>query len=97
MDLHISDLTSTVTTAVVGAVVGLGQLLASKDSLSWRAVLGRALVSGGLGASASVILVWLPDTSLSAQFGLAAALATLGTDGLQALAQSHFGKSRGIR
>jgi hypothetical protein len=68
---------------VVGAIIGLGQLLLADDALTARRVLGRAFVSGGLGASASLLLVWYPDATPAALMGLAAALASLGTSGLE--------------
>lgn len=71
--------------AFLGAIVGLGQLLASKEVLTVRIVLGRALSSGGLGASAAAFLSFLPSLPLEAQMGLAAMLASLGTSGLEKL------------
>lgn len=83
--------------AGVGALVGLGQLLASEERLTLRIVIGRALSSAGLGAAAASILAWVPDTPLAAQLGLAAGLASLGTSGLERLAQRVFGVGGGRR
>lgn len=77
--------------AAVGALVGIGQLLASKEPLTLRIVLGRALSSAGLGAASAAVLVFLPDLPLVAQFGLAATLASLGTSALERLFQRITG------
>ena len=69
--------------AMAGVGVGIGQLLYSDTVLRWRLVIGRALTSGGLGMAAGSALVWVPDLSLLAQLGIAAALASLGTSGLE--------------
>lgn len=79
---------------LVGVLVGLGQLLASREKLTQRIVIGRALSSAGLGASSAAILAWMPGVPLVAQFGIAAALASLGTSGLERLCQKVCGLSR---
>lgn len=78
----------------MGVLVGIGQLLASREQLTWRIVIGRALSSLGLGASSAAVLVWLPDIHLAAQLGLAALIASLGTSGLERLVQRVFGAGR---
>lgn len=72
--------------ALIGAAVGFGQLLLSKEQLTMRAIVGRVLVSAGLGAAASIPLSWttLPD---AAAYGLACGLVTIGTAGLERLMQ----------
>jgi hypothetical protein len=71
--------------AVMGALIGLGQLLNSTEPLTWRYVFGRAICSAGLAASAPVALLWLPAMPPIAEFALAALIASLGTSGLMAL------------
>lgn len=70
--------------ALIGAAVGFGQLLLSRESLTLRAIIGRVLVSAGLGAAASIPLSWtsIPD---AAAYGLACGLVTIGTAGLERL------------
>jgi hypothetical protein len=69
--------------AGAGVAVGIGQLLHSKEPLTWRIVVGRAMSSGGLGMAAGAALSWAPDLPFGAQLGIAAALASLGTSGLE--------------
>lgn len=73
--------------ALIGVTIGIGQLLASSEVLTWRIVVGRALSSGGIAMGAGAVLVWVPELTLVGQFGVAAALASLGTSGLEKLFQ----------
>ena len=58
--------------SILGALIGLGQILDSAEKLSWRIVVGRALVSAGLASMAPVLLVWLPQMPRMAEFAFAA-------------------------
>lgn len=71
--------------ASVGVVLGVAQLLRSKEALTVRIVAGRALTTGGLSMAAGAVLAWMPDIPLVAQIGIAATLASLGTSGLERL------------
>ncbi len=74
--------------AVIGAIVaGMGTLLASSEILTWRIVLGRALSSAALGAAAGSVLLWFPHAPPAAVIGVAAALASLGTSGIERIIQ----------
>lgn len=73
--------------SVVGITIGVGQLLASGDKLTRRIIIGRALSTGGIAMAAGAILVWVPELPLIGQIGVAAALASLGTSGLERLFQ----------
>lgn len=69
----------------IGALIGIGQLLLGDADLRARRVIGRALVSGGIATAAGAVLVWIPDVAPGAMYGVAAALASLGTSGLERL------------
>lgn len=71
--------------AAIGTVVGLGKLLASEDKLTKRIVIGRAIVSGGLGAAAGASALLFPEASPLVHYGLAATCASLGTSGIELL------------
>lgn len=73
--------------SVVGITIGLGQLLASREPITWRIAIGRSLSTGGLGMAAGAVLVWVPDLPLLGQIGIAASLASLGASGLERLFQ----------
>lgn len=75
------------TFAVVGVLIGLGQLLASKEVLTPRIIIGRSLSTGGIAMAAGSVLVWIPDLPFIGQIGIAAALASLGTSGLERVFQ----------
>lgn len=80
------------TLSVVGLVVGIGQLLASTEKLTSRIIVGRALSSAGLGGASSAIIVFIPDLPITAQLGLAALFASLGTSFLERMFQRWLGK-----
>lgn len=84
------------TIAVIGAVLGLGQLLASGDKLTARIVVGRAIVSGGLGLCAGAMHIILPDMSLIAYVGACCVLVSLGTSAIERMFQKVIaGKTGG--
>jgi len=76
--------------AGAGVVAGIGQLLASTEKLTTRIVVGRALSSAALGASAGTALTWLPEMPIEATIGLACVIASLGTSGLERLLQKFL-------
>lgn len=76
---------------IMGALIGLGQLLNSEEKLTWRYVFGRAIVSAGLAASAPAVLVFFPSVPATAQFAISALFASLGTSALQSLLRRLFG------
>ena len=76
-----------ITVATVGLLTGVGQLLASREVLTWRIIVGRALSSAALGVSAGAALAWLPALPFEALVGLSACIASLGTSGLERLLQ----------
>lgn len=72
---------------LIGLTIGIGQLLASNEVLTWRIVIGRSLSTGGIAMAAGSVLAWIPDLPLVAGMGIAAALSSLGTSGLERLFQ----------
>jgi len=77
--------------AFLGAGIGLGQLLNSKEPLTPRLMFGRAFVSGGLGASAAAVISFMPTLPFAAQLGIAAALASLGTSAVEKMVNRLLG------
>lgn len=73
---------------IMGALIGLGQVLDSEERLTWRIVAGRALVSAGLASMAPVLLTLFPAMPISAQFAAAALFASAGTSGLQTIVRA---------
>lgn len=64
----------------IGATIGIGQHLLSCDLFSWRVVVGRSLSTGGLAVAAGAVLLMHPSMPPLAQIGIAAAIASLGTN-----------------
>lgn len=76
--------------ATIGAVVGLGKLLVSSEPLTWRKAVGHGIVSAGLAASATLILIPLPDVPAPVLLGLAAFVSSLGASTITMLLQKHI-------
>jgi len=77
----------------VGAAIGIGQHLMSKDPFSLRVVVGRALSVGGLAMCAGLILIPHPSAPLGAQIGLSALIASLGVNGIEAAVRRYLTRS----
>ena len=82
--------------AVVGVTIGVGQLLVGDEVLTWRIIIGRSLSTGGIAMAAGTVLVWVPDLPLIGQIGIAAALASLGTSGLEKVFQRMLAGRGGV-
>ena len=86
------DIKTTIgTLGLIGLIIGLGQILASEDKLTVRLVVGRAVTSAGLGASAAAFLALIPELPLPALCGIAAAIASLGTSAIEKIIQRALG------
>lgn len=64
---------------VVAALAGLGQLIYSREPVTLRLAIGRAVSCGGMGVGAAALLLHDPETTLTALVGVAAVLGSLGT------------------
>lgn len=91
-DLSFSKLLALV--AGLGVLIGLGKLLASKEDLTWRLVLGRAIVSAGLAVASAAFLAFIPGLSQMALVGLASASAVLGEQFLERLLNAKSGSGQ---
>jgi hypothetical protein len=81
--------------AGIGAVLGLCQLLAAGERITvWRAI-GRAGVTAGFSVAGCVMFLAVPSMSVAPAVGLAALLASLGTTGLERLADRFIGPKAG--
>lgn len=90
MDKHEVSFASAVAMAVL---IGFGQLLDTKEKVTWRKALGRAISSAGLGATGGLVLVFVPDVHPVAILAFGAGMASLGTSALEALFSKRFGGS----
>lgn len=78
--------------AAIGALIGLGKLLASDEPVTFRKALGHSIVSAGLAASASLVLIPLPEVPEPVLYGAAALLASLGASTLSLILQKYIEK-----
>lgn len=77
--------------SLTGIIIGLGQLLASKEELTARIIWGRAMSSLGLSLAAGTILIQFPEIPPLALIGVGAVLASLGTSFLERFLQKKLG------
>lgn len=94
MKLDDLDLQFLSAASLMGALIGLGQLLNSDEKLTLRVALGRAMVSAGLAAIAPIALLWFPEMPRIAEFAVAALFASLGTSALQSILRRFLGNSQ---
>lgn len=87
MPERLNDLLSTVSQpvgfAILGMILAIGQHLKNQEPWVWSVVIGRSICTGGVAMSAGAVLVWVPDLPMWGQIGVAAALASMGTAGLE--------------
>lgn len=91
MDNKIADHPELLWMFLAGLFTGLGKLLSSDQPLRLRNVVGRALVSGGLGSAGALTLIWVPEMPLPAMIGMSCALASLGTSALENIVNKYLG------
>lgn len=74
----------------IGATVGLGKLLVSEEPMTARKAIGHGIVSAGLAACATLILIPLPNVPQPVLFGMAALLSSLGASTITMLLQKYI-------
>lgn len=67
----------------IGVVIALGQVLQSREEITWRIAIGRCVTTGGIALVAGSALAFIPDLPFIAMCGIAAMLASLGNTGLE--------------
>lgn len=77
--------------AVIGAMIGIAKLLLSPDVLTWRLILGRAIVTAALAMGAFIGLLWIPDANPVVIVGVACVIASMGEQGLEKVLNKYFG------
>ncbi|AXE31649.1 holin [Chromobacterium phragmitis] len=68
---------------VVGALIGLGKLLVSQESITVRLAVGRAILGGATSTVAGVALMQFPNLPLPALVGIGSGLGILGAQYLE--------------
>ncbi|VVD75371.1 holin [Pandoraea horticolens] len=63
---------------VLGAAMGFGKLLVSDEVLTWRLIIGRAILGAGASMIAGVVLIQIPDIPPLALLGIGSVLGTVG-------------------
>lgn len=68
----------------IGALIGLGKLLASNEPITTRIILGRAILGSGTSTIAGVALTQFPALPLPALVGFGAGLGIVGAQYIEA-------------
>lgn len=68
----------------LGALIGLGKLLAGNETLTTRLMIGRAILGSATTTIAGVALMQFPSLPLPALLGIGSALGILGAQYLEA-------------
>ena len=76
----------------VGVLTAIGQMLQSKEPITWQIAIGRCITTGGIAVVAGAALTLFPDLPFIAQIGIAAMLASLGNSGLEVVIQKLFNR-----
>lgn len=77
--------------AGIGAAIGLGKLFMSDEPLTFRRVMGRSIVTGGLGACAGAFTYLMPEAPPVLLYGVAAGLASFGANTVEYIIKSKLG------
>ena len=77
---------------LVGILIAIGQIMQSREPITWRAAIGRCITTGGIALVSGAALTLFPGLPFIAQVGIAAALASLGNSGLEMLVQRMFNR-----
>lgn len=76
----------------IGVLIAMGQMLQSRDPITWRVAIGRCITTGGIALVAGSALAFFPNIPFIAQVGIAAMLASLGNSGLEMLIHRMFNR-----
>ncbi|ENV18720.1 holin [Acinetobacter sp. RIT698] len=72
---------------LMGVVIAMAKVLVSTEKLTWRVVLGRAILNGFTTLGAGGALIWISDLNMLAILGLGAFLGTLGSQFVESQAE----------
>lgn len=77
---------------VLGMAIGIGKLLESNEPISIKRVIGRCLISGGLGGAGGLVYLFNPEIHPVAMMAAGCALVSLGTSGIEILLSRYRGE-----
>ncbi|WP_422527655.1 holin [Serratia fonticola] len=75
---------------LIGAIIGLGKVLADDTKLTVKLVLGRMVLGSAVSLIAGVILIQFPDIDELALVGIASALGILGHTAIESLLKYYL-------
>ncbi|RQM39359.1 phage holin family protein [Erwinia psidii] len=79
---------------LIGAVIGIGQVLVSNERITLRLALGRIILGSAVALVAGVLLLQFEDIPELAVIGVACALGIAGHTAIEAAVKSRLGKHK---
>jgi hypothetical protein len=70
---------------VMGALIGVAKLLVSGEQLTFRVIVGRALLGSATSMIAGIVLLQIPDLDPLALLGIGSALGIVGSQYIEIL------------
>ncbi|KVD35416.1 holin [Burkholderia ubonensis] len=71
--------------SIMGALIGIAKLLVSSEQLTFRVIIGRALLGSATSMVAGVVLLQIPELPPLALLGIGSALGIVGSQYLEIL------------
>lgn len=81
---------SLVMLGVIGVMIAMGKLLVSEEHLTFRLILGRAILGAATSMIAGVGLIQFPDLNPLALYGLGSGLGIVGAQYLEIVLKRWF-------
>jgi hypothetical protein len=76
----------------IGAVIGVGKLLTSSEKLTFRLILGRAILGSATSMIAGVVLIQIPAISELSLLGVGSALGIVGSQYIEKTLRKYMAK-----
>lgn len=77
---------------LMGAIIGLGKLLAGGESITWRLAIGRTILGSATAVVAGVVLLTIPNIHPVALLAIGSALGIAGSQVIESYVKRRAGE-----
>lgn len=77
---------------LMGAIIGIGKLLAGSEPITWRLVIGRMILGSATTTVAGVVLLTIPNIHPVALLAIGSALGIAGSQVIESYVKRRAGK-----
>lgn len=77
---------------LMGAIIGVGKLLAGSEPITWRLVIGRMILGSATTTVAGVVLLSIPDIPPIALLAIGSALGIAGSQVIESYVKRRVGE-----